>query len=120
MLIVVTLVRCTPARYDPEYAWLKSERVEGRWQMVREYMSGRGREARSSNLSGVHTLPRLIAGSLLTLAGSLWTLAIMGHAPSIPLFCSLLLILAGGVFIIRVTIPGASERREAYIGRRDD
>ena len=89
--------------------------------MIEKHSHLSGGKGASNDHRSLSLTSRLVTGALLTLAGTLWALAIMGHAPSLPLFCSLLLMLTGGVFIVRVIIlEGATARREAYIDRRDN
>lgn len=118
MVITVTMVRYTPANYDPEYAWLKNERVPRMPSGTRGPILRRTPRRRHG---AIGTATGLFIGMSLALAGGLWALAIVGFPLSIPLFCSLLLTLAGVVFIIRVIIhEGASASRRNYIDGRDD
>lgn len=117
-MIMVTMVRCTPANYDPEYAWLKNERAPTMRSGARGPILGRAPRRRHE---AIGTAMGLFIGMSLAIVGGLWALAIVGCPLSIPLFCSLLLTLAGVVFIIRVTIhEGASASRRNYIDGRDD
>ena len=120
MVIMVKMVRCTPASYDPEYTWLKKERVSGPPLRIRDPIVRPAPRQRLPHEGTVRTAMGLFVGMSLALAGGLWALAVVGHPFSIPLFCSLSLTLVGAVFIIRVIIhEGASATREIRIDGRD-
>ena len=115
---MVIMVRYTPANYDPEYAWLKNERISTMRSGTRGPVL---RQSLRRRQGAIGTATGLFIGMSLALAGGLWALAILGYPLSIPLFCSLLLTLAGVVFIIRVIIhERASASRRNYIDGRDD
>jgi len=119
-VIVVTTVRMTPASADPEYIWLKNER--------RRQNARTGRRAHMAAMTRVNAARRSVArgrwagpmGAALLLAGGLWLLHNVGVPLSLPLACSLVVTLTGGVFIVRAVIDEAENgKREACIDRRD-
>ena len=131
MVIMVRKVRITPANVDPEYVWLRKEGHLSTRRFGDEYkQKGNPKELRTANLfrsngrtdidpERIQTLGSF--GVILQCLGLLWLLNASGFTiPWYSIF-PVVIMIAGGVFIVRAIIRGREQIiMEAFSDRRYD
>jgi len=128
---MVTKVRITPANIDPEYVWLKEEGRLSTRSFDGEY-KGKGNlmELRTGKLfqrrgridgGPKRILPLGSFGVVLQCLGLLWLLNATGFPiPWYSIF-PIVIMITGGVFIVRAIIHGREQATmEAFSDRRND